>query len=320
MVQKVGTELEGTFFLKNGQLADTLKHLGGVPRATGFPFEELTTDMAASSFEMVSKPCTSGHEADLSMTRLRTLFPNDLVPVFAPRAYLGDVPLADKSRMSAMQMALDNVWMYGSRGVQKVANWNSLQFHIDTDGLNPDEQVVFMDILTMAAPESRLRFNRRLAVNGDEGHLMCWQGWSPACYVPRPYTFGTFENLRTYLAKIPKLVTLQGGEWVPANGELTAWGDPELEGVLWWLARMRAQFGTIEWRPFPSVDPVHVPQLVDDVIALARAFRVSIAKNADALCGNPIAIARIYTDLSETCWLIPRAPMSKSRWWKLYKQ
>lgn len=319
-MQTIGVELEGTFVDANGRLADTLACIGGKSRTTAWLFEQLTTDMAASSFEMVTTKCVSGLEVKNSLARVQILFPTYLVPLFEPRPFSGDVRLADKSRMRAMQQALEQTKPGGSVGVQRVANWNSLQFHIGTEGLNPDEKVFFMDLLNNIGPESRLRFNRRYDVKGDDGHLMCWQDWTLPSYLPAPRKFHSFDALVKFIVTIPKLVTLKSGEWAPAQGQFSSWGDPESEGTLWWLARMRAAFDTIEWRPFASIDPKHVPALADDVIQLARAYRTSIRKRADALLGDVSATTGVYRDLSEACWLVPREQVSNDMWWALYRQ
>lgn len=322
MVQTIAAELEGTAVDEAGRPVDMLARMGGAPRTTGHRFEELTTDMAAASFEMVTTICTTGEELAESLGRLRALFPPGVKRLYEPRPFPGKVTLVNKSRMHAMKQALEHAKKGGAIGVSNVAQWNALQFHLGVDDVRSPEAVFLLNYFNNVAPYMRLKVIESYGVAGAGGHLMCWQGWAPPGYAPEYRWFKDFKHLESYIATIPKLLTLRDGHWTVAEpGTMSQFGDPESEGTLWWLARLRAKFGTIELRPFPSIHPVHVPDIGIELLELMRDYRTIIARHSDALLGSLPAINRVYADMHESApWLLPRTRLSEKLWWEFYRQ
>lgn len=318
----IGAELEGFLVDGSGNPVDTLQVLGGGWKSKERDFEELTLDMGASSIEAVTCICESGSQVQSSLERCLQAVPAGYRPIFQPRPFAGPVAIADKPRARAMRRALAREQVGALCGIDKVAPWCATHYHIGVASMYEPSALLLLNVLNNSAPYARLRVVEKYGIQGAAGHLAIWQGWCERrSRVPAPRWFDTVDQMIGFVSVIPRLVMLVNGVWQLGDGTLSVLGSSESEGTLWWMARPRGAYGTIEWRPFPSMRPEQVGMLADEVLGVARHFWEWIETNpypdmrrdsADAL--------RLYRDLSRCSNLIPPYPLVDQEWWALYSK
>jgi hypothetical protein len=342
--QLIGAELEGFFVDGQGNQVNTIARLGSSSLSTGKEFEVLTCDMAESSFEMVTTPCGSTFEVRESLGRIRGLMPKDLTTVFKTRPFPGKVRVVQKPRAKAMKIALSREHERGNLGIETVAPHCATHYHIGVPSVWDLGAVLLLNVLNHFAPGSRQCVIARFGIEGAEGHLNCWQGWCNPDRVPGPRWFWGTRHLEKFVGKIPKLVKQVGTEWHPCKNEPSRLGDPESEGTLWWLARPRGQYNTIEWRPFPSMEEEMACELVDAIFTLVEAFwkyadenpivywsllrephqyiEGATAFSRDEFTIDWSSIQRMHEHLAKKSWLVPvdcSFEDSGVSWWKAYR-
>jgi len=315
----IGCELEGGLVDSRGRPVDTLAVLAGGMKSPDIPFEEITSDMGKASVELISAVSRSGSEVLASFERSLGRIPLGHYALFETCPFGTEVELVDKSRCRAMMDALAREHPEGRRGVPAVAPWCSTQFHLGFGNAFGPAQVLLLNVLNNIAPYARMRVIERFKVKGAQRHLSIWQGWCDARRVPAPRWFKDLDELHAVVRGIPKLLTLRNGEWVHADEEPSRLGDSESEGTLWWLARPRLVYNTVEWRPFPSLMPEDAALLADRVLALARDFSAYVRENERATAYTMREIRSLFRHLAHH-ELMPSEPLCETEWWKLYEQ
>jgi hypothetical protein len=319
-VQTIAVELEGgAADARDMTPVDSLVRFGSDMLSTGRKFEGVTADMSRWSLEKITRVCRSGAQVRESLDRVGRLMPKDVVPIFKPRPFPGRVPIVGKPRAAVMYTALKREHRRGGLGIATVAPWCAMHMHIGVPTVCSDEAVLFQNVLNNIAPYARQIVIRRYRIQGAAGHLMIWKGWCNPDRTPAPRWFTGIEHYKSFLGTVPKLVLQVGGQWRPGDGTFSKLGDPDSEGTIWHVARLRGMFDTIEWRPFPSMPEVHIPPLVDKTLVLADAFWDYVAGHPEIVGGQIGEMHGLYRSLNRVCKLVPARPLSRAEWWKLYK-
>jgi hypothetical protein len=187
------------------------------------------------------------------------------------------------------------------------------------DGAPSAFTVNALNIMNAIAPHARHASINALELEHQKGHLACWLGWSRAERAPAYRWFNSVEEVMRYVAAIPRLITKVGDEFVTAEGEFSQLGDAGDEGAIWWLARLRAGYKTIEWRPgFPSMPPSKVRVVADETLHLMEAFRQLLPDDRVLVRGSG-ELARTISKIAQVTYLVPRALPSTEVWWKMFR-
>lgn len=317
----IGAELEGVALDGYGHFADTLKALEGGYKSSEYPFETLTSDVAFCSVEATTTPCTDACAVGTSLRRCLSHMPEHLTLHFRPQTlYDGDIPIAKKVRYGVMAEALSREHPQGYNGMLQVAPWNATHFHTGVVSVLSHESVVLLNVLNHIAPFARLQAIERFRVIGAAGHLAIWTRFTKPERLPAPRWFPDADSMVALVESIPKLFVKTGDdEWKVGEGEMSKLGDAVSEGVLWWLARPRMSYGTLEWRPFPSLRPEHVEELAGEMFRLLEAFYGFLAAHP-GLYGRPDGrdVGALLSHLSTVSWLVPRRVLNDDEWWQLF--
>ena len=330
----IGMELEGFLFDKRtGKPVNTLALLGGADVTTGMPFEKITTDMAESSVELVTTPCRNGRGILESLNTLIGHLPKSVDLVLKPRPIQGLVKITDKKRARVMREALlkeqpEGALPPGLCGIDIVAPWCATHVHIKVPDVLSDEAVLLLNILNESAPYARQKVITMFGIRGTEGHSMIWQKWCDQRRLPASRWFKGAKELTEFVGGIPLLVVDKDGtgDWQLGNGELSKLGDAGAEGTLWWMARPRAVYGTLEWRPFPPVEKLQAVVLADEVLNLVSEYWSYIGRYPHAVSewmrreNDYSPIKELFAELSKRSALVPPKMLSFSdEWWQLYR-
>lgn len=322
MTPSIGCELEAGFVDQLGNPADTLAVLDG-GRTGVDQFEGLTSDMARSSIELITNVCRSRSDLQHSFDRLAGWIPSGYRAIYATRPF-GDkkVKLARKSRVPSMIKALAREHPNGARGVMQIAPNCSTQYHLGVEDAMSRKGVLLLNMLNNIAPYARMRVTERYGITGAEKHLVIWSGFADERRFPAPRWFEGPEHLERYVAAIPKLVTKVGDDWIVAPPDShSSVRCQDSVGVLWWLARPRlfASGHTVEWRPFPSLEPYRAVELGGDVLELAAAFEsFDISDGRANLDPSSDVVRGLYGHLASHSYLVPSAPLTEAEWMRLF--
>lgn len=311
----IGCELEGGLADEHGQPADSLAVLGGGIKSETHPYETLTTDLGASSLELVTSVCSNGAEVKRSFERCLARMPGGFSPRFAVRPFGSEMPVANKTRYKMIAQSLLREHPRGDRCIHTVAPWCSTQYHVNVPDVTSNESVLLLNFLNNIAPFARLQVIQRYRVDDTRGHLDIWQGWCRPERAPGPRWFADGQEMVRYFTSLPKVVELSEGDWTVANG-FSKLGDLASEGTVWWLVRPRGLYRTVEWRPFPSLSPAQAAELADEVVNLVRAFWEYVEKHPRAQWRTKEAAVGLYRHLFRS-QLVPVEPLTEDRWWKL---
>jgi|GEM_PF-1947511 len=318
----VGAELEGILVSSRGEFADTQKVLGEEGwKSAEHRHEALGCDVAACSLEAATTVCEDSNQIRISLDRALGQIPEGYKAVFMPRTpYPGAIPIAQKPRYAVMARALTEEHPTGFNGMTQVAPWNAVHFHIGVGDVLSKHAVLLLNILNNIAPNARLRVIERFGIKKAEGHLTIWTKFTKGQRLPAPRWFASPEQMMSFIESVPMLFYKDiDGIWKVGDGRMSCLGDAASEGVLWWLARPRGTFGTNEWRPFPSMQPGQVFILGHEVFKLVHAFWYYVERYP-SLYVNPYGrdVARLYSYLAESSWLMPDQPLSDDEWWQQF--
>lgn len=322
--QTIGAELEGALVDAIGRQVNSLEVMKGGFKSTEHPFEELTSDAGISTFEAVSTICRNGAEIRRSLDRALEHVPRGLRAEFKTLPFGREVKLAPKQRYRALQAALLREHENGAKGVMWVAPWCCTQLQVGVpfmeNGKVPTPYTVnVMNIMNMIAPHARLAAIRELKLEHQRGHLTCWLDWSRTERAPAPRWFNSVAEVLRYIAAIPKLVVQKDGEWVTAEHLFSQLGDPGDEGAIWWLARLRGGYKTIEWRPgFPSMPVQKVGMLADETLHMMEAFRQLVPEDRVLVRGSE-ELARTIGAIARVTYLVPPVLPTTEMWWKMFR-
>ena len=314
----IGCELEGGLLTRGGLPVDTLAVLDGGKKSHIHRHEAVTSDLHLSSVELISTICRNSDEIRTSLGRCEAMIPEGYRPIFKTRPFGPRATIADKPRYTAIAQALLREHPKGDQCIHTVAPWCSTQFHFGVPNVFSREAVLLANFLNNITPHARLAVIKRYGVTDTEGHLAIWRGWSAEHRAPSPRWFASPGEMERFVAGIPKVVTQKDGIWMPAEGPSRI-GDLESEGTIWWLARPRGVYKTVEWRPFPSLTPEQVVDLAADVHALVCSFWDYVEAHPSATWETREQAERLYRHLIGSD-LVPGHPLSNSEWWQLYEK
>ena len=315
----VGVESEAGLVDAQGRPVSVSSMLEGITIPRDRKFESLDGEMGDPMVELVTCVCENADQIGDSLERVMKLLPSGVTPIFKAHPFSTPVAVSRKSRATAMIAALIREDPeHGHKGVSTVAQWCSTQIQIGMNPWIPERARLFRDILDNIAPYSRAYVNQKYGITGAEGHLMIWQGWCNPARVPAPRRFQSATEYERYITSTPRLVVLKNGIWVPADGEMSVFGDRYDEGTFWLLARNRIEFKSTEWRPFPPTQPHQTVQLVGEALVLTRAFHEHVDAHPEVLLPGA-DLSDMYKALSKASKLVPPAPLSEFEWWRLYR-
>ena len=311
----VAAELEAQLTCEDGTPADTLHVLGG--KSITFPnrpFATVTPDAARCSVECATGICTSEAEVLHDLKFLRASIPPPYKVVYRTRipvpAGLEHVPLANKQRYDALIKGLRREAPTGWHNVYNVAACCSTQVHVGVDPLTVPGTSL-LNFMNHIAPYAALRVREMYGVRDADGHSLIWSEFADARRFPAPRWFTSPDHLVAFVSKIPQVVKYEQGEWVTDLVTPTTIGDAGSEGTIWWHARPRGQYKTIEFRPFPSLRPRHAAQLAGMVKALAEAF---LHESQGEGFANAMEARPIFTALHGKFPLVPARPFTDREW------
>lgn len=321
--QTIGAELEGALVDATGRQVNSLQVLNGGTKSPGHAFEELTSDAGRSTIEAVSTICVNGREIIRSLDRALSYVPRGYQARFLTLPFGREVELAPKPRYRALQQALLREHENGEKGVLWVAPWCCTQLQVGmpyrTDGAPTAFTVNALNVMNAIAPHARHASIKALGLEHQKGHLTCWLDWSRAERAPANRWFNSVEEVMRYVAAIPRLITKVGDEFVTAEGEFSQLGDSGDEGAIWWLARLRGGYKTIEWRPgFPSMSPSKVGTLADETLHLMDAFRQLLPDDRVLVRGSD-ELARTVSRIAGVTYLVPPVLPTTEMWWKMFR-
>ena len=322
--QTIGAELEGALVDCIGRQVNSLEVMKGGFKSKEHPFEELTSDAGISTFEAVSTICCNGRGIVRSLERALSHVPHGLRAEFKTLPFGREVALAPKQRYEALRTALLREHENGAKGVMWVAPWCCTQLQVGMPfmegGRAPTPYTVnVMNIMNMIAPYARLAAIRELKLEHQKGHLTCWLDWSRPERAPAPRWFHSVAEVLRYVAAIPKLVVQKDGVWVTAENMFSQLGDPGDEGAIWWLARLRGGYKTIEWRPgFPSMPVDKVGRLSDETLQMMEAFRQLVPEERILVRGSN-ELCELIGKLSEVTYLMPATLPTHEEWWRQFR-
>lgn len=288
---------------------------------TGYPYETVTRDAGIASLEFTTR--VGGHPKELitSLYTLRKMVKEKaphLILRFTPRAPRSGEALAKKARYEAFFNALKQESPSGWERAREMTKWNSTQFHLGIDALTP-QGLSILNILNDISPHASDAVVKKFNVVGDEGHLGIWQDYADSRrFSEHGRWFADAQSLKDFYAGIPRLIKIEknatGDDQVlPDLKTPSQLGDSISEGTIWWFARPRTKLGTIEWRPFPSLQPSSALQLAKDVYALASYLRKILPKDRVVTREE---LPGIYAELANQSfsYLVPAKPPTADEW------
>lgn len=322
MEETFGVEIEGYLTDEMGEFADTLALLGAEGhKSQKHPHEATSCDVAYCSVELATRVCRSETEVLASLARCMAAIPAGYTVNFTPRTpYPGEIPIAKKPRYAVMADALMREHPSGYNGMLQVAPWNATHLHFGVPSVFDADSITLLNLLNNSAPYARAVVLDRLRIKCANGHLNIWKGFTKPERLPAPRWFRNAEHLRAFVEAIPKLFVCAGdNEWKVGEGEMSFLGDLASEGVLWWLARARHAFNSIEWRPFPSIELIRIGVILDEAMRLVCSCRSYLRQHPGdySEIRNP-AVLRLYAYLSRQFAFVPATPLADYEWWKLF--
>ena len=318
----IGVELECILWdPAKGQAVDVDEVFpGGI--STGRAFEKIGRDTGIASLEFATRIASEPGELTNSFLELRKRVKEKaphLTLLFQSRAPRSGEALAKKDRykafFEALQMESPEHW----QRAYEMPKWNSTQFHLGIDPMSP-QGISIMNILNDISPYAAWAVTQKFQVVGEEGHLGIWQKYADSRrFSEHGRWFSDPEELKSFYGSVPRLIKVekdaQGAEHVvPDLESMSRHGDPISEGTIWWFARPRVAFSTIEWRSFPSLQPSHVLVLAKDVHALAVLLKKELPQDRVV---TPDEYPALYAKLAKLSYLVPEKPLTKEEWNKL---
>lgn len=286
---------------------------------TGYPYEQVTRDAGIASLEFTTRVCGHPGELSKSLLTLRQLVKQKaphLILRFISRAPRSGEGLAKKERYKAFFEALRQESPEHWEKAREMPKWNSTQFHLGLDVLSP-QGISIMNILNDVSPYASAAVVKKFNVVGDEGHLGIWQEYADARrFSEQGRWFNSADELRDFYSAIPRLIRVErdasGTPHVfPDLQTPSQLGDTISEGTVWWFARPRVSLGTLEWRPFPCLQPSSALMLAKDVYALVSLMRAILP--VDRVVTKE-ELPSIYAKLAHESYLVPEKPQTKEEW------
>jgi len=200
-----------------------------------------------------------------------------------------------------------------------MGRWQSTQFHIEVNPLSP-EGVTLINIFNVIAVHMNQAVAQKFGKD-DTGHLDIYRDYANAKRFYPNHWFTGSEDLQQFVHTIPSLIKQEGDTITPhvfdESGKVThsKLGVALDEGAIWWPARPRVSFasetspGTIELRPFPSLEPEYIVQLADDLRRVTEFMVEWIKREGTTLTKKQAneLLKDIHTQLPKQSYLFPFA-------------
>ncbi|HWO07632.1 MAG TPA: hypothetical protein VNM40_03560 [Candidatus Paceibacterota bacterium] len=318
----IGVESEGQLIGPDGKRADTVRALGSKSlKFPNKPFAEITSDAALCSIELVTGICSSAGEVLSDLNFLRSKLPQDYTIKFTTKIPVPEgmdhVPLAPKPRYSALLNAVQRESPEAWRKMYDIAGCCSTQVHV---GIDPTTVAgtALLNFWNHIGPYAAVRVREIHGIAQEAaGHCALWSEFADPRRFPSQRWFTSPDEMRKYIAGIPKMLKQIGDEWVVDLETPSELGDPDSESTIWWLARPRGKYKTIEIRPFPSLEPKHSALVAGDVQKISEAFLNETHAEGFA---NPRELRPVFTKLSGRFYMVPPTPLSDHEWRHYFRQ
>jgi hypothetical protein len=318
----IGVELELGVADAEGSPVNVLRTLnGGIE--LGRPFHAVTGELSRYSAEFVTPICRDKAEVQEALWKCAEALPQGLRRVHKTIPFKWPVPLAEykyKPRYPVVRRALRREHPCGSFTLHSVAPHCSTQLQIGVGDVHSTAGVLLRNFLDNIAPYADVMVRRRYNVTDAKQHLMIWLGWSKPERVPGYRWFRDAKEMNEFVRSIPQLVALSPeGEWVVAEGLHSEIGNPLSEGTIWWLARPRGAYQTIEWRSFPALTIEDAVDLSGDVFAMMEEFWNYVESRPRATWRTPEEARGLYRHLSRF-YFVPVEPLTEAQWMNYFVQ
>jgi len=271
-VPHVGVESEGFVYSKDGEKINVFEWLGGsitVPNGG-----VISTDAGPHQIEISTLPCKSNEELlDMFNVCLGELpsdwqiywtgvdpFANGSVPKWSPKPRYNGLHSGLKAEHPNWEKVLE------------IARYSALNLHFEGDPSSP-EGVSTINWLNNQAPVLVQDIHQKIGIPISRRFRVAWRGWADKRRLPHWFWFADRQEMEDYWQSIPRLYKEAGADvWVADLETRPEIGDPVAEGAIWWEARPRWSYGTIEWRSLDSVPIAVIPTVIEEMLVRRLQF------------------------------------------------
>lgn len=319
----IGVEQEMGIVDKNGKPMNVLRELdGGLDLER--KFHAVTGELGRWMAEFVTPVCLDKYEVRDSLWQCAESMPKGSSRVHKTVPFGWPIPLAEfkyKPRYPVVRKALRREHPCGTFTLHTVAPHCSTQFQIGVDNVNSRGGVLLRNFLDNIAPFADIQVRKKYNVTDASGHSMIWWGWSKRHRTPGFRWFANAEAMNLFFASIPQLVTqASDGRWVVAENIPSCIGNPLSEGTIWWLARPRGVYQTVEWRSFPALNIEDAAELSGEIFKMMEEFWDYVESSPHREWRTPEDAVDLYRRLSRRYYFVPENPLTEVQWMTLFVQ
>lgn len=276
-------------------------------------FSGLTTDAAPDLLEFISSPQTSGAAISRELSNISRQCPSDWTFRFEALRSCpwpgGTTPWMPKPRYQALRESIRRENPATGYLVEEMTNCAATQLHLE---IGPDTPAgtALLSFLDHIGPYAARVFSNRYQVD-NRRHLAMWDfalthRRSPGLgnwYASSDAMRDRFTSIRRLIRRVE---SGEQGSWDTSPTDFQVWGEPDDEKNNWPFCRARVAYGTLEFRPLPSLPFPFVGEVADEILAGANAF----LERVDGPTQSPDDLAGLFSALNQYFAWVPASPLT----------